>query len=111
MDGVLLYNVKIFNRNNPNIRFTNSNDEIKQLLSKEKFIPVGEYGNENNIIGLVLNCTDFMDGDFYGNVMLREGKHRTYELKNYQVIIDDSTIENGTASISQIVMVEFGPPE
>jgi hypothetical protein len=104
-------NVKIFNKNNPNIKILNTDESIISLF-KDNPIPV-EYcktPEENEIIGFVSGVGEFVGTELLGDVTFWGQEYSNYEFKNYCVEIDGQTGNNKEYFVSRVVCVEFQPP-
>ena len=121
---MILNNVKIFDKNNPNFVISNTDKEITELINN-KDIPITIYGrlplehlnpvktktsyhylsNKEKIcgiiIGIIKNVTKIKNNIFYGTVFLFQEYYKDSIFNNYEVQVNDDM------SIKYIETVEF----
>jgi hypothetical protein len=121
---MILNNVKIFDKNNPNFVISNTDKEITELINN-KDIPITIYGrlplehlnpvktktsyhylsNKEKIcginIGIIKNVTKIENNIFYGTVFLFQEYYKDSIFNNYEVQVNDDM------SIKYIETVEF----
>jgi hypothetical protein len=104
------HNVKIFDKNNPNIKILNTNESIIALF-KDSSVPI-EYEEtpENNIvIGFVSKVGEFVGTELFGDITFWGENYSEYKMKNYCVEVDFEEAGEGECWVSRIVCVEFEP--
>ena len=105
------HNVKIFDKNNPNIKILNTDESIISLF-KDSSVPIEyEETTENNIvIGFVSKVGEFIGTELFGDITFWGEEYPNYEFKNYCIEIDgQGNNENKEYLVSRVVCVEFQP--
>jgi hypothetical protein len=92
--------VVVFNRNNPNFKISNTDEEILKLFRNHP-VPILEKDTQN-IIGFVRDVEFFTnDGLLIGDIMIWDmKKYNRFVFYNYEVVIKDN-------KITEICCIEF----
>jgi len=104
------HNIKIFDKNNPNIKILNTDESIITLF-KNNDVPIEycETPEKNEVIGFISKVGEFIGSELFGDVTFWGENYSTYELKNYCVEVDFEEAGEGECWVSRIVCVEFQP--
>lgn len=105
------HNVKIFDKNNPNIKILNTDESIIALFDGGT-VPI-EYcktPEDNEVIGFVSKVGEFIGTELFGDITFWGKEYSNYEFRNYCVEIDgQGNKDNKEYFVSRIVCVEFQP--
>jgi len=116
---ITINNIKVFDKNNPNITILNTDEEIVNMLKDKPIIlddlPL-DYDiiklNKTEVIGIIKEITKIDSGEFYGTIWLYDKKYENYIFKNYEVSIkydlEDRDENDNRYIIESILGIEFG---
>ena len=105
------HNVKIFDKNNPNIKILNTDESIITLF-KDSSVPIEycENPEKNEVIGFVSKVGEFVGTELFGDITFWGKEYSDYKFRNYCIEIDgQGNKDNKEYLISRVVCVEFKP--